>query len=119
MGAEDRMVRQWEVAGQEMDVLRRFCNPVLEGVGKLVESGEEEKIRRRGKGERAERDADDGLKRKSADGGGRRGRVRFEVGNGGDGAVDEEDEGDEVRALVRRMWEGSGADAGGGGAVEE
>ncbi|MCJ1395653.1 hypothetical protein MMC18_008858 [Xylographa bjoerkii] len=105
LGTEERRIRLWERAEGEMGYLRRFRNPVLEGVGRVV--GGKGKGRRR-KADDGERDkergrAKDGREGRPASQKGERRSVRFEVG--GDGAGGEEDV---VEGILRRLWEGEG-----------
>ncbi|MCJ1400556.1 hypothetical protein MMC11_003762 [Xylographa trunciseda] len=109
LGTEERRIRLWERAEGEMGYLRRFRNPVLEGVGRVV--GGKGKARRK-KADDGERDRErgrpkDGREARPPSQKGERRSVRFEVG--GDGAGGGEDA---VEGILRRLWEGEGAYAG-------
>ncbi|MCJ1484871.1 hypothetical protein MMC06_005044 [Schaereria dolodes] len=128
MSAEERRMRQWEVAEQEMECLRRFRNPLLEGVSRAVAKPEAKKAKMKAKdGERGRgggavsggKGAGERVSRPASAAG--RGRVRFEIGGlrdgggGGEGEGGEEgDAEDAVQQLLRRMWEGVGAETVGG-----
>ncbi|MCJ1253453.1 hypothetical protein MMC24_001264 [Lignoscripta atroalba] len=123
MSAEERRMRQWEVAEQELDCLRRFQNPVLEGVGRVMKAdGKKAKLKpkepERGRDRGATSGVNgtaDGIERSSrpASSAGR-GRVRFEIGAGEEGAEEEErgagNGANLVQQLLRRMWEGPGTE---------
>lgn len=119
MGTEDRRIRLWERADSEMGYLRRFRNPVLEGVARALKATKG-KGRKKAKSTDAERDRERergrGKDSRPPSAAGRR-SVRFEVGvdGAGDGSADRNPAEQEeiVEALLRRMWMGDG----GGGCV--
>ncbi|MCJ1282403.1 hypothetical protein MMC26_001726 [Xylographa opegraphella] len=102
VGSEERRIRLWERAEGEMGYLRRFRNPVLEGLGRVVG----------GKGKGRRRKADDGERGRTKDGRegrppsqkGERRSVRFETGSDEEGLGGEEG----VEGILRRLWEGEG-----------
>ena len=107
-GSEERRVRLWQEAESEIGYIRRFRNPVIEGV-KRVQKTQKKKDKEAARDGARERDRD-GAERtrnpQSRPGSrpGSRGRgVRFEVGmDEVDGQIDQ---GDSVEDLLRSMWE--------------
>ncbi|MCJ1319919.1 hypothetical protein MMC15_005255 [Xylographa vitiligo] len=105
LGSEERRARLWERAEGEMGYLRRFRNPVLEGVGRVVGKGKG----RRKKADDGERDKErgrtkDGRESRPASQKGERRSVRFETA-GAEGAGGEKG----VDGILRRLWDGQGA----------
>ncbi|MCJ1477761.1 hypothetical protein MMC13_006434 [Lambiella insularis] len=109
LGAEDRRKMLWEQAEGEMGYLRRFRNPVLEGVGRALKTVKG-KGGKKAKGADAERDKerDRGRAKESRPPSvaGRR-SVRFEVGGerAGRGEKDTVEQEQVVEELLRRMWD--------------
>ena len=108
---EDREKKLWEQAQGEIGYLRLFRNPVIEGAGRAIKrekskgfkkprslDGESQKERGRGKESRPPSVAE-------------RRSVRFEIGADGNGdsydGKDDDDEGEELEQLLKRMWLGS------------
>ncbi|MCJ1420953.1 hypothetical protein MMC32_007313 [Xylographa parallela] len=103
LGSEERRIRLWERAEGELGYLRRFRNPVLEGLGRVVGGKGKGRKKRIDDGERdRERGrTKDGREGRPPSQKGERRSVRFETG--ADGAAGR-DEG--VEGILRRLWEG-------------
>ena len=105
LGSEERRIRLWERAEGELGYLRRFRNPVLEGLGRVVGKG---KVRRK-KADDTERDKERGRTKderesRPASQKGERRSVRFDTG-AGEAAGGEEG----VEGILKRLWDGDGA----------
>lgn len=114
LGTEDRRVKLWEIAEGQIGYLRRFRNPVLEGVGRTLKTS---KSKSKGKAKSVDGRSVDWKSTHSSlvDGRGRgvesrppsagRRSVRFDTG--GDGPASESEDGEEeLEGLLRRMWMG-------------
>ena len=128
LGTEERRVRLWDEAEAEMGHVRRFRNPVVDGVQRVLRM-QKKREKRAGKERSGERVVVNGARERDVDGAADRGRaaesrpvsrhgprsVRFEVGveNDLDGGADEH--GDSVEDLLRRLWEGGEEEIAGDG----
>lgn len=114
LGTEDRRVKLWEIAEGQIGYLRRFRNPVLEGVGRTLKTS---KSKSKGKAKSVDGRSVDwksthsslvdwrgrGVESRPPSAGRR--SVRFDTG--GDGPVSESEDGEEeLEGLLRRMWMG-------------
>ncbi|MCJ1243571.1 hypothetical protein MMC30_000768 [Trapelia coarctata] len=117
LGTEDRRVKLWEIAEGQMGYLRRFRNPVLEGVGRALKA---HKSKSKGKAKSVDGRSLDlrstyADSQKDSRGRGSESRppsagrrsVRFDTGADGAGVSGSEVDGEEeLEGLLRRMWVG-------------
>ncbi|MCJ1380130.1 hypothetical protein MMC17_003233 [Xylographa soralifera] len=106
LGSEERRIRLWERAEGEMGYLRRFRNPVLEGLGRVL-GGKGKGTRKKVDGVERDRErgrTKDGREGRPASQKGERRSVRFEAGGDGAGGGEEG-----VEGILRRLWEGEEA----------
>jgi hypothetical protein len=119
LGIEERTGRVWDAASKEMGYIKRFRNPVLEGIGRAMAAKGKKVGSSIAVGRVRDVDGRRGRARDSdelAGSGGRKG-VRFDVngveGTGKQDGLDDETEADAVDMLLRRMWEGGDVDVAG------
>jgi hypothetical protein len=124
LGAEDRRVKLWEVAEGQLGYLRRFRNPVLEGVGRMLKASKSKgKGKTKSVDERSVNGKAKSVDERSVNGRSTRGvesrppsagrrSVRFEPGEGVGGSGSEVDGDEGLEGLLRRMWVGEVAGGG-------